>query len=181
MGQRGSSRGRVPKVPLPPLPTLRNPPGINVRDISVRTKTDFPGVGDYRELDPVGDVPPDIKGRFPNITKPEWGVWLGLLKNGLKPDLDFVYQNTLMGTGVSYYSTVDFMLPEWFIAIEVQGEFWHYFESERLFRDRERFQQLTNHGINLIFIDEEDALTRPKWIVQEALAMRDHSKLAKRI
>jgi hypothetical protein len=53
-------------------------------------------------------------------------------------------------------------------------------EAEREFRDIERFQQLASYGIHLIFIDEEDALERPEYIVREALALRDHSKLARR-
>ena len=40
-------------------------------------------------------------------------------------------------------------------------------------------EELALEGITLIFIDEEDLLSRATWIVREALQFRDHSKIAR--
>jgi very-short-patch-repair endonuclease len=179
MPPKEQPRGKLPSLPSLRLATVRNPPGIRVYEVRTYTRP-VGGTAVYKPVQPAGDIPPSIRERFPNMTKPEWAVWWGLVKNGKIPDEDFVYQNVLMGIGVSYYSTVDFLLQKEHLALEVQGVYWHYMEAEREFRDIERFQQLASYGIYLIFIDEEDALERPEYIVREALALRDHSKLSRR-
>jgi len=171
----------LPEPTLPALPSVpRNPPGWGRTEVAVRRRS-LPFLNSFREQEPAGDPPGWWKAQYPGATRPEWAVWWGLERNGKQPNLDFVYRQVLMGLGVGYYSTVDFMLPRDNIALEVQGDYWHYFDAERQYRDIERFNRLTNEGINLIFIDEEDALKRPIWIVQEALALRDHSRLKARM
>lgn len=173
-------RGKLPALRLPKMPGGKAPDHLHLADVRIRVRP-VPFAAKLKDQRPAGDPPAWWKVRFPTGTLPEWCVWWGLVRNGKQPDLDFIPQSTLLGAGVSYYSTVDFMLPREQIAIEVQGEFWHYNSSERLFRDRERFQILANRGISLIFIDETDAISRPDYIVREALALRDHSKTAARL
>lgn len=178
MGKYGKSL-KISLPSLAPLPGIpRNPPGWNASELSIR-KRSFPFAETFQEPR-ITEIPPDFKERFPGMTLPEYAVWIGLVRNNRQPDLDFVYRHVLMGLGVSYYSTVDYMLPREDLALEVQGEYWHYLDSDREARDVERWFQLAQDGILLIFIDETDALTRPEWVVKEALSYQDHSALASR-
>lgn len=175
------ARLRLPRPPrLPTIPVPRDPPGWGRTEL-VASPRPLPFVAQMRERQPAGEIPAALRMRYPSMTKPEWAVWWGLLVNGLKPEIDFTYVATLMGSGASYYSTTDFLLPDHLIAIEVQGEFWHYGQgSNKQMHDRMRYVALAQQGYLLIFIDEDDALSRPQWVVREALAGRDHSKLTRR-
>jgi len=116
------------------------------------------------------------------MTLPEWAVWWGLLKNGRLPDVDFDYTSVLVGVGISYYSTIDFLLAKDKLGIEVQGEYWHYgLGSNKEYHDLQRYLYFQAQGIQVVFIDEEDALRDPVYYVAEALAYRDHSKIAMKL
>ena len=63
----------------------------------------------------------------------------------------------------------------------MQGEFWHYSQgSDKQIADQLRAALLEQGGLEVIFIDEADALRDPQFYVKEALAHRDHSALSKR-
>lgn len=171
----------LPGVSLPQRHVPKEPPGWNRTELAIRQRAEA-FTAQYREREPAGEPPEWWKVRYPGGTKPEWAVYWALLVLGKKPELDFIYQAIMLGLELSYYSTTDFLLPHDGIAIEVQGEYWHYgVGSEAQYHDILRFEALAKEGMQLIFIDEEDALERPIWIVREALAGRDHSKLKMRI
>lgn len=160
------------KLPSVSIPT-NNPPGWNRTEITVRTRG-WSGALDLRQPEPAGDPPGWWTG-----TRPEWAVYWGLNRNGKFAEHgDFLYRAMMPAVGTSYFSTTDFYLPLDDIAIEVQGEYWHYGQgSDKQFHDKQRLIFFKANNIDLIFIDEEDALEDPKYYVEEALARRDHSKV----
>lgn len=177
-----STRLRLPQVPLPRLgQPPRNPPGWGRATVSLNPRK-HPAFNAFRDdREPAGDPPPWWLARYPAGTKPEWAVWWGLTANDLEPDLDFTFQGNLPGAGVNYLTTTDYLVPFAAIAIEVQGSFWHYGQgSDKQFHDQMRAAALAKAGYQAIFIDEEDALSRPKHITAEALAGRDHSRLSRK-
>jgi hypothetical protein len=124
--------------------------------------------------EPAGDPPADWPG-----TRPEWAVQWGLTRNGLVDGLDYTYQARLPGVGSSYYSTVDFLIETYSIAIEVQGKYWHMGQgSDKIFNDMFRVSAYARQGIKVIFIDEPDALEDPAYFVKEALEGNDHSHVS---
>ena len=162
---------KLPEVKMPRGASgTRNPPGWG--SLNVRIKgTGFPGAAKMKAQEPAGDPPPTWAG-----TRPEWAVQYGLEHNGLVDGLDFVYQARLPGVGAGYYSTIDFLVPSFGIGIEVQGKYWHYGQgSTKIFTDIFRVSAFAGQGINVIFIDEQDALVDPQYYVKEALQGNDHS------
>lgn len=122
------------------------------------------------------------KARYPSGTKPEWAVYWALLKLGFHDGEDFIVHAVLPGVGRTYYGQVDFLLPDLRLGIEVQGLYWHYtLGSERQQRDVFRLAYFAQRGIDIVFIDEDDALRDPLHYVKEALQRRDHSKLNRRV
>src|SRR5690606_5291091 len=110
----------------------------------------FPGAIDLSEREPAGDPPQWWPG-----TRPEWAVYWGLLQNGRDPQKgDFIYRAMMPSVGSSYYSTTDFLLNREKIAIEIQGEYWHYAQGpEKLYHDRQRMVLFESMGWTTIFID----------------------------
>lgn len=148
----------------------RNPKGWGTISQGIRARG-FPGAAAFRQQEPAGDPPPDWMG-----TRPEWAVQWGLERNGLVDGLDFTYLARLPGVGASYYSTVDFMVHDYNIGIEIQGKFWHYGQgSDKIMKDLFRINAFAGQGIKIIFIDEPDALSDPIYYVREALEGNDHS------
>lgn len=170
-GRAGTSV-EIPNVKLPSLGRApRNPPGWNQTEIAIRQEG-FEQAIDFGEREPAGEPPEWWSG-----TRPEWSVYWGLLRNGLHDGEDFTYKAMLPTVGSSYFSNVDFIVKPFGIAIEVQGEFWHYGQgTDKQINDQIRRALLTQFVLNVIFIDESDALRNPKFYVREALAGRDHSK-----
>lgn len=159
---------RIPKS----ITGTKNPPGWGSINVSLRT-AGFKGAGKLRREEPAGDPPPDWPG-----TRPEWAVQYGLIRNGLQDGLDFTYQARLPGVGAGYYSTVDFLIPDYTIGIEVQGKYWHYGQgSNKIYTDMFRVSAFAGQGIKIIFIDEPDALSDPVYYVKEALRGNDHSHI----
>jgi hypothetical protein len=158
----------LPQVRVPS--GSRNPSGWGPLSQGTRTRG-LPGANTLRIQEPAGEPPADWPG-----TRPEWAVQWGLQKNGLVDGLDFTYQARLPGVGSSYYSTIDFLVNDYFIGIEVQGKFWHYGQgSDKIMTDIFRVSAYAGQGIKVIFIDEPDALADPAFYVREALAGIDHS------
>ena len=135
--------------------------------------TKAPGV--YRVRAPRGE--PDAIATLPELV-----CYNTLVELGYEPDADFTFQSDVLGGREEKGGqVVDFMFenPPG-LAFSVLGEYYHY----RL-RGGSRLEDLTNRdelaltGIDLIFLDEEDLLAQPRWVVGEALQRRDHSKVAR--
>lgn len=161
----------IPNVKIPRGVSIsRNPPGWGSLGISIRGRGSAAALK-IKAQEPAGD-PPDW---WPG-TRPEWAVQWGLERNGLTDGLDFTYQARLPGVGQGYYSQVDFLIPDFNIGIEVQGKYWHYGQgSAKIFTDIFRVSAFAGMGIEIIFIDEYDALQDPRYYVAEALQGNDHS------
>ena len=109
-------------------------------------------------------------------TLPEWYIYWALERLGKKPNVDFVYRGETEFASLSSQTQLDFqMLDGSGIAIEVQGDYFHYQQgSAKLVLDRVRAGELANQW-TVIDIDEDDALRNPIYYTQEALLGRDHS------
>lgn len=118
------------------------------------------------------EVPEDWVG-----SRPEFYIFWALLSLGKKPDRDFTYQSAQMGGRLERGgAVVDFLFydpPN--LAINVQSTYYHYRTITQQTRGQMQWAQLEGLGLHLIFIDEEDALSNPKYFVQEAMEFRDHS------
>lgn len=115
-------------------------------------------------------------------TQPELICYNWLQRIGLVPDVDFLFQTSVFGGRLDRGGlVVDF----WFnnppdLAVAVQGEYFHYtLRGGTRFQDLMAREELALQGTTLVFIDEEDLLSRPEYIVREALEYRDHSKIAR--
>lgn len=120
-------------------------------------------------------VPPGFTGSLP-----EYIVLRTLGELGRRENVDFTFQSALFGGRLERGGlVVDFLFtnpPD--LAINVQGVFFHQEQGAVVVaRDRYTRAQLAGAGINLIFIDEDDALENARYYVQEALQYRDHSVL----
>jgi len=115
----------------------------------------------------VPNPPPTWKG-----TLPEWAIFWAHLQIGRKPDEDFVYLYKIEQAP----NGIDFFELDLNIGIEIQGLYWHYaFGAAAEVNDLERRSRIESVGIQLIMIDEDDALKDPVFYLQEALQGRDHS------
>jgi len=110
-------------------------------------------------------------------SKPEWAIWWALTQIGLKPEKDFIYQSPQAGGRLQLGGAVlDFYLPDRQLAINVQSTYYHYAQTASKIHDQLTRAMMIGWGIEVIFIDEENALADPVYYVKEALALRDHSK-----
>ena len=105
---------------------------------------------------------------------------LTLLRNNLRPDIDFIYQSRQMGGRVERGGLVlDFSFinpPD--LAINVQGVYYHYEQgSVNIAKDLIAREQLASQGVTLIFVDDIDLLENPDYFIKEALNYRDHSRI----
>ncbi len=176
-------------APRPRL-SIKLPPSVRLPGIPRAPR----GFGRFREMallprgeraaerftvsEPAGDPPDWWRALYPTGTKPEWAVYWALLQMGYRDGEDFFYLVVVPGVGHSYWSQVDFFFPDTKIVIEVQGIYWHYtLGSERQARDIFRQAAFAQRGIEIVFIDEDDALRDPLYYTREALRGRDHSKI----
>ena len=116
----------------------------------------------------------------PGFSVPEFAIFQTLIRLGLQPDVDFVFQSPLFGGRLERGGLViDFLFinpPD--LAINVQGEFFHQEQgADVVARDRLARAALAGEGITLIFIDASDALAEPDRMVRDALNYRDNSFL----
>jgi hypothetical protein len=122
--------------------------------------------------------PRPTTGPLALATLPEWYIYWALTNRLHKKDgEDFRYRGeTQFAQGLSGQTQLDFeMLDGSGIAIEVQGNFFHYEQgSAKLIQDQVRAQDLAPF-VTVIDIDEDDALRDPEYYTREALAGHDHS------
>ena len=111
---------------------------------------------------------------------PEYLAYQTFIELGREPGLDFTYQSSLMGGRLDKGGfIIDFMFtdpPD--LAINVQGVYYHYeFGVEAKARDVMARASLAGQNITLIFIDDDDLMSDPRYYCREALNYRDHSRL----
>lgn len=110
----------------------------------------------------------------------EWMVFWALTVPLHKiPEQDFTYQAARFGgKAVAGGLVLDFlMLDGTGIALDIEGEYWHYGNAEQLASALVRRERLSTIHINLIFIDGDDVKSNVVYYVKEALAGIDHSRL----
>jgi hypothetical protein len=109
-------------------------------------------------------------------SKPELAVYLALQQLGLMEGRDFNYQSSVMGGRLEYGGAVlDFVLPGYSLAINVQSVHYHYADPVARQRDAIQRASIEATGLRIIYIDEADALRNAVYYVQEALRGVDHS------
>ena len=117
-------------------------------------------------------------------SKPELKIYGELKRRGLRHGIDFIYQRSQFGgrTTRGGFET-DFMIfnPVPNLALEIQGEYFHYTKRGTIgyVADRLKRVALAGLGIRVVFIDERDALNRPRWAVGQAFIGQDHSRLGR--
>src|SRR5687768_4474887 len=105
---------RTPNIRLPRLSVPRNPRGWGSTNIDLRSRG-LAGAGVAVRGEPAGEPPSNWGG-----TRPEWSIYWALNRLGLVEGEDFVFQAQVPGTGVSYYSQVDFLVNSHYVGIDVQ-------------------------------------------------------------
>ena len=120
-------------------------------------------------------VPPNWAGSLP-----EYVAYQTFIDLGLEPGIDFTYQSPLMGGRMDKGGFVlDFLFnkpPD--LAVNVQGVYYHYeFGVEAKARDVMARASLAGQNITLVFIDDDDLMSDPRYYCREALNYRDHSRL----
>ena len=111
---------------------------------------------------------------------PEYLAYRTFIELGREPGQDFTYQSPLMGVRLDKGGfVIDFMFtdpPD--LAINVQGVYYHYeLGVEAKARDVIARASLAGQNITLIFIDDDDLMSDPRYYCREALNYRDHSRL----
>ena len=154
LGGPTSGALKRPHGPLGPLFPLRNP---------------------YRPREKVNQPPQDWPGSLP-----EWLVFEELVRIGLEPGLDFIYQSEQFGGRAELGgAVVDFLLPYRFLGISVIGVYWHVRHNGGAQSGRDIIQriQMASLGYTLIFVDDEALLLDTQTVVADALEGRDTSVL----
>lgn len=108
-------------------------------------------------------------------TLPEWAIYWAHTTFKLKEGEDFYY---IYGFGMTSETDtqIDFYEVDMNLGIEVQGIYWHYtFDGYKRQADIQRRAIIEALGLQLVFIDEDDALRDPIYYLKEAFAGRDHS------
>ena len=112
-------------------------------------------------------------------SRPEWAIYHALLSLGKKPGADFVYQSARFGgRSAKGGAVVDFLFydpPN--LAINVQSVYYHYTGAIQKVRGQMQRAQLEASGLKVIYIEEEAALSNPRFYVREALNGVDHSRM----
>ena len=111
---------------------------------------------------------------------PEYVAYSTFVEMGKEPGQDFTYQSPLLGGRLDKGGfIIDFMFtdpPD--LAINVQGVYYHYeFGVEAKARDVMAKASLAGQNITLVFIDDDDLMSDPRYYCREALNYRDHSRL----
>ena len=111
---------------------------------------------------------------------PEYVAYSTFVEMGKEPGQDFTYQSPLLGGRLDKGGfIIDFMFtdpPD--LAINVQGVYYHYeFGVEAKARDVMARASLAGQNITLVFIDDDDLMSDPRYYCREALNYRDHSRL----
>lgn len=102
---------------------------------------------------------------------PEYAVFLALTRM----KVDFEFQSAQMGGRLTKGgAVVDFFIPSLNLALNVQSNYWHYSSAGKIASDKAQRITLEGMGIQVIWIQEEDALRDPFFYVAEALKGREH-------
>lgn len=105
-----------------------------------------------------------------------WALWQGYKK---VPLVDFIFQSGFQGGHKLAGGIVaDFLITDGSeLAFMVQGLQWHFFSgSPKQALDRAQAFAIAAYGIQVINIDEDDALRDPIYFVGEALKGVDHGR-----
>jgi very-short-patch-repair endonuclease len=109
-------------------------------------------------------------------TLPEWAIYWAFTALGMKEHEAFEYQYYTPATP----NGVDFFYYDQNLVIEIYGIYWHYMQGGfKRESDLEREFRLEALGYEYVVIDEDDAIANPIYFLREALAGRDHSRLAR--
>lgn len=114
---------------------------------------------------------------------PEWAIYWGHIRLGLREGVEFLYQNPVGGGRLTRGGAVlDFEELDVPIGIRVQGLYFHaYAGQDKVASDMVQKLMVESTGLTVIDIDEDDALRTPIYFVQEARAGRDHSRAGRGI
>jgi len=119
--------------------------------------------------------PPDIVRRYLRWeaqwsgTFPEFLVFDWLVKKGLEPMDDFIFQSSRMGGRQLYGgAVVDFDFPSQRMAWRVQGEFFHIGNPAKEASDIMQKMNLAAVGYIVIDIFAQDVLQRRNWVLSHA-------------
>jgi hypothetical protein len=110
-------------------------------------------------------------------TEPEWAIYWAHEPLGRGPEgVQWGYQVPL-GGGYNLAGMVpDFLEFEERVAINVQGEYWHYRKGYSILsNDMMQRIIMRRFDYTLIVIDEADAVRDPIYFLSEAIAKVDHS------
>ena len=109
-------------------------------------------------------------------TRPEYAIQWALIR--LK--IGFEFQSSKLGGRQERGGAIlDFFLPEYNLAINIQSFYWHYGRPGAIASDLLQREALEGMGIKVIWIDEDDALRAPLYYTQEALKGNDFSKMVR--
>ncbi len=127
-------------------------------------------------------LPAEIPAGWPG-SLPEYIAYEAFRGLGKDPGKDFTYQSPLMGGRMDKGGVVlDFLFdnpPD--LAVNIQGVYYHYqYGVEVRARDIMARASMAGQNVTLIFIDDDDLMTDPRYYCREALNYRDHSRLGGR-
>ncbi len=126
-------------------------------------------LGRTMEGPPYGTPPLEWPG-----TTAEWAVAWALQQLHVEYEYQVPFDGgrTQRGGGV-----IDFFVPDRQLAIRVQGVYWHYERSSLAMTiDDVLKESMLAKGLQVVDIDEDDALRDPIYYVGEALRGVDHSR-----
>ena len=138
--------------------------------------TTEPGPGVARPPAPIADkltAPENFVG-----TAPEFAVFQALNRLGFRDRFEF-QSSKFGGRAVRGGLVADFFIPSLGLIINVQGEYWHFGRPGQVAIDLLQRQQIVSSGLNVVYIDEDDAMQNADFFVSEALRGIDHSKLTR--
>jgi len=107
----------------------------------------------------------------PSGSLPEYVVWEYLVtKKGWTPGFEFVYQSPVFGGKTQYGGFVtDFLIREGNMIWNVQGLHYHLTNTRDRALDLLIKAILSGRGYHVIFLWEDDILTRPDFTLEAAL------------
>ena len=126
------------------------------------------------------DAPLEPPPGFPG-TAPEYSIYAALFRMVQKGQIsDFEFQSPEQGGRYERGGSIlDFFLPDFMLGINIQSSYWHYGRPGKMDSDAMRAASLAMLGIDVVFIDEADALDRPTFYIEEAIAGVDHSAMTR--
>jgi hypothetical protein len=159
---------RIPRIPglaqgRPPKLATTTLGGIRQRGIRTR----YEG----------GRQAPPKPSNFPG-DGPEWAIYWGLERIGLRPNVDFTYLVAIANhRGIVGYTEADLVIWPSKVAIMVNGEWFHYEQggAKQAF-DRVQYSVIAGKGFQVVVIDAADAMRDPMYYAAEANAGRSHSR-----